>query len=221
MCHWSALSRPDNQPSPIIRPIVTNRAKSRNAVWHKSVADCWRLMLRSEREWRQVVDRMRLNLGTGQGQGQAKWGRRMKMWHECRVTPDLRVIWDVEYDGNTHFHIWPKVRSNSDKKCQNFDTQFFKHACLASFISGLRNVVFWLQQLEMRIIAFFKSVITFTWFFDHCTAKNAEIGLKFCKTILEYSPILYISLFWFENWFVGHLFLKKWELEIWGLNRTN
>ena len=49
----------------------------------------------------------------------------MKIWHECRVTHDLWVIWDVELDGNTHFYIWPKVRSSSGQKRPNFETQTF------------------------------------------------------------------------------------------------
>ena len=40
-------------------------------------------------------------LSTGQGQYQVKWGHHMEIWHECRVTHALQVIWDVEFDGDT------------------------------------------------------------------------------------------------------------------------
>ena len=44
-------------------------------------------------------------LSTGQGQGQVKLGHRTKILHNCRVTQVLQVTRDVEFDGDTHFHI--------------------------------------------------------------------------------------------------------------------
>ena len=49
-----------------------------------------------------------------------------------------------------------------------------------------KNVIyFYVRQLEMPKIAFQKSdVITFIWFFDHCTAKYKDIALKFCMYVV-------------------------------------
>ena len=43
-------------------------------------------------------------LSTGQDQGQVKWGLRMEIYHEYRVTHVVWVIWNVEIDADTHFH---------------------------------------------------------------------------------------------------------------------
>ena len=42
-----------------------------------------------------------------------------------RVTHVLWAIWDLEFGGDTHFHIWRKVRSTSGQKRSNFETQHF------------------------------------------------------------------------------------------------
>ena len=46
---------------------------------------------------------MGLILSKGQGQGQVKSGPQIKMMHESHATHVLWVIWDVEFDGDTHF----------------------------------------------------------------------------------------------------------------------
>ena len=54
---------------------------------------------------------------------------------------------------------------------------------LSNFISGFKKChSFYVRQLEMPKIAFHKSdVINLTcFFFNHCTAKNQDIDLKFC-----------------------------------------
>ena len=47
----------------------------------------------------------------------------MKILHECRVTHVLYVIWEVEFDGDTHFYIQGHVKARS--KRLNFETQIF------------------------------------------------------------------------------------------------
>ena len=41
----------------------------------------------------------------GQREGQVKKGHRMKILHECRVTPVIWVIWDTKFDGDIRFQI--------------------------------------------------------------------------------------------------------------------
>ena len=47
----------------------------------------------------------------------------MKIWHEYRATHVSWVIWNVEFDGDTHFLIWPNVRSSSGQGRSNSETQ--------------------------------------------------------------------------------------------------
>ena len=75
-----------------------------------------------------------------------------------------------------------QIRSNF--KIQNFLTKI----CLscADLSQDSKNVIyFYVRQLEMPKNAFQKcDVITFTWFFGHCTGKNKDIALKFCMRVV-------------------------------------
>ena len=37
----------------------------------------------------------------------------MKILHECHIIPYIRFMKDVKFEGDTHFCIWPKLRSTS------------------------------------------------------------------------------------------------------------
>ena len=109
----------------------------------------------------------------------------MKIWHECRVTHVLWVIWHVEFDVDTHYYIRPKVRS----KRSNFENQDF---LLKTYLScpllsqDSKNVIFFFpydnQKFQINRVS--KMVaITSTCFLGHCAAKNKDIGLKFCTHV--------------------------------------
>ena len=78
--------------------------------------------------------------------------------------------------------------SISGQKWSNFETQnlLFKiypaFPVLSQDSKECRSKeCFVVRQLEMPEMACQKSdVITFTWLLGHCTAKNEDIGLKFC-----------------------------------------
>ena len=79
-------------------------------------------------------------------------------------------------------------RSSSGQKRSDFENQQFLFKTYLScpvFSQDSKNVIYFdVRQLEMPKNAIQKSdVITFTWFLGHCTAKNEDIGLKFCKPV--------------------------------------
>ena len=112
------------------------------------------------RVWQRCHVSKRLMLSTGQYQGQVKWGHYMKIYNEYRVTHVLWVIWSVEFDGDTHFHIWPKVRSSSGQRRSNFETQkFLFKTCLSCPVlsqDSKKVICFDVGQLEMPKMRFKK-----------------------------------------------------------------
>ena len=75
-----------------------------------------------------------------------------------------------------------KIRS----KNSNFETQhfLFKTSVFCPVLSqdSKNAICFDVRQLKIPNIAFQRSdVITFTWLLGHCTAKNKDIGSKFCS----------------------------------------
>ena len=87
--------------------------------------------------------------------GQTRW-RNLNVF-KCRATYVLWVIWDAEFDGDTHLKYNPrkgqfqvkigKIRSNF--KIQNFLTK----TCLsyAELSQNLKNIIyFYVRQLEMQ-----------------------------------------------------------------------
>ena len=87
-----------------------------------------------------------------------------------------------------------QIRSNF--KIQNFLTKIYL-SC-ADLSQDSKNVIyFYVRQLEMSKNVFQKcDVITFTWFFGHCTAKNEDIALKFCMRVI-YMYLDHICIFRF------------------------
>ena len=90
------------------------------------------------------------------------------------------------------------------KLCQirsNFKIQnVFPQICLSYAVlsQDSKNVIyFYVRQLEMPKIAFQKcNVISFTWFFGHCSAKNKDFALKFfIRDVCMYLDHIY-SVFW-------------------------
>ena len=74
---------------------------------------------------------------------------------------------------------------------------------MSSFVSGFQKCYFLPTAIRNTKNCISKSdVITFTWFFDHCTAKYKYIGLKFgiCVVSMQlcniYSVFWIISKFW-------------------------
>ena len=59
-------------------------------------------------------------------------------------------------------------------------------ANLCRFVSGFQKChLFLCTTIRNAKNAFQKcDVITFTWFFGHCTAKNKDIALKFCMLVV-------------------------------------
>ena len=119
------------------------------------------------------------------------------------MTHVLWVLGNVEFDGGTHFHILPKARSNSGQKRSNFETQKFIFKAYLScpvLPQGSKNVIYFdVRQLEIRVpkIVVQKSdVIMFTWFLGHCTARNKDIGLKFCTLVVGIKFYNIYSVFW-------------------------
>ena len=116
-----------------------------------------------------------------------------------RVPCDTCFMGHLErrFDNDTHFHIWPKVRSSLGPKRSNFETQKF---IFKSYLScpvlpqASKNVIFWRTIISnSKKCGLKKDVITFTrFFFGHCTARNKDISLKFLHWLLVYNYILYI-----------------------------
>ena len=131
------------------------------------------------KEWRKCRVIKRPMLSTGQDQGQVRWGHRMKIWDDCRVTRVLWVIWDVEFDGDTHCHIWRKVRSSSGQKGQISKLQifivkpYFVHFCLR--IPKIRTSKFlWNHNLFIFVSGFQKYHLfwrTTMWSTNNCASK--------------------------------------------------
>ena len=89
---------------------------------------------------------------------------------------------------NSFSHL-PKVRSSSGKKMSHFENQNLPLktylSCPVLFQDSKNVICFVVRQLEIPTIDFQKSdVITLTWPLGHCTAKNKDIGLKFCTAIV-------------------------------------
>ena len=107
---------------------------------------------------------------------------------KCCATHVLPVIWDAEFDGDTHFKFDARKgqlqlklgQIRSDFKIQNVRTKI----CLpcADFPQDFKKChLFLCTTVRNAKNAFQKcDVITFTCFFGHCTAKNKDNALKFC-----------------------------------------
>ena len=55
------------------------------------------------------------------------------------MTHVLWVIRHVEFDGDTNFYIWHKVRASSGQKRSNFENHFLNMPILSSFVSGFQK----------------------------------------------------------------------------------
>ena len=83
------------------------------------------------------------------------------------MTHVLRVIWDVEFDGDTHFHIGPKFGRRSGKNGPFWKLIISRYECpyVIQLFSGLQNVIcFDVRQLEIPKIVFQKSDMAFSLF---------------------------------------------------------
>ena len=114
------------------------------------------------------------------------------MLFKCCATHVFRVIWDVEFDGDTHFLVWPEGRSTSGQtrsnlvKFQNSKFSYKNMPFFCRFVSEFKKChLFLCTSLKMPKIAFQKcDVITSTWFFGHSTDKNKDIALTFCMRVI-------------------------------------
>ena len=71
----------------------------------------------------------------------------------------------------------------SNLKIQNLLTKICL-SCADLSQESKKDIYFYVRQLEMLKNAFQKcEVITFNWFFGHCTAKNKDIALNFCMRV--------------------------------------
>ena len=70
------------------------------------------------------------------------------------MTHVLWIIWNLEFDGDTHFHISPKVRSSSDQKrvkSRNSKILFKTYLSCLVLSQDFKNVIcIDVGQLEMQ-----------------------------------------------------------------------
>ena len=87
----------------------------------------------------------------------------------------LRIIWDLELDGDSLFHIWHKVTVSSGENGQILKF-IFSMPLLSSFVSRFKKVIYIDVQLKMPKITFQKrDIITEK---EKWPAKQGHIGLK-------------------------------------------
>ena len=96
---------------------------------------------------------------------------------------------------------------------------------MSSFVSGFQECnLFWRTATTNAKNCFQKSDgITFIWLLGHCTAKNRDIGLKFCTLVVLFSSILCIPVFSIssKNNFAGIYFRKIEILTFGGRKQRN
>ena len=134
------------------------------------------------------------------------------------MTHILWVIWSLEFDGNTHFHMWSKVRSSSGQKRSNFETHNFLFktflSCLVLSHDSIKCYLFWLATIRNANNCASKRRRHHVYLVlgGHCTARNKDISLKFCTLVVGiyfytiYSGVLDIFK---KNWFCRCLFFLK------------
>ena len=120
----------------------------------------------------------------------------------CRATHVLFVIYDAEFDGDTHFEIYPRIGQLQVKLgqiCSNFKIQnFLTKLCLSCAVlsQDSKNVIYFhVWQLEMSISHMWRHRLYLFFFFGHCTAKNKDIAFKFCLHVFVCTSITYIPFF--------------------------
>ena len=127
------------------------------------------------------------------------------------MTLVLWVICDVEMDGDTHLHIWPKVRSSSCEIGQilkivfEYFVKYFKNIPIMSSIDLVVQKCHLfchttLRNTKNRVSK--SDFITLAWFLGHCKAKNKGIGLKLCRLVVHVRIALsYMLLSWISSKF--------------------
>ena len=122
------------------------------------------------------------------------------------MTHVLWVISHVEFDGDTHFHIWPKVRSSLGQKRSNFKKSKFPFKTYLScpvLSQDSKNVIcFVVRQIEIPKIKCKK--VTSLPLLGYCAIAQPIIKIlvwNFVYMLVAHSSILYIPGFW--------IFIKK------------
>ena len=126
---------------------------------------------------------------TGQGQGQVKWAHHMKLQHGYRVTHILWVIWHYNLMMILIFTFHLRSGQVQVKKGQISNIEIFilkTHLSCPVLSENSKNVIcFVVPQLKIPKNRASKKVISlpFLYFLGHCTAKNKDVGLKFCTLV--------------------------------------
>ena len=133
------------------------------------------------------------------------------MLFKCRAKHVLCVIWDVEFDGDTHFPIWPEERSTAGQTMSNrsnFKIQSFLSKTwliCADLTQDFENVILFVRQLEMHFKYVTSSTLPVFW-------PLHRQKQRYCLEIL-FTYCLYVSqshiLRFFENFPGFWKYLKK------------
>ena len=152
-------------------------------------------------------------LSTGRGQSRVNGVTNTAM---CRATHVLRVIWRVECDGNTHFHIWAKINSSSGQNVKFLYPKFSflkpkfsqvkNMTFLSNFVSKLKRDFFWCATIRNAKNSLLKKRLHHLW----GEVRQDATENAFCRIfffVLRYQPCqrIYGNVLWtffyiFPSW---------------------
>ena len=136
------------------------------------------------------------------------------------MTHILRVIWILEYNGDTHFHIWPKIRPNSGQNGQCLKLKVSFKTCLSCPVlsESYKNVIYWCKTIinpESRVSKIWSHCLYLFSFF--VIAQQKMKSAWNCMHLFLLCIIMVHELFYIysEFRFYRKKFLKKSKFEFW------